>query len=410
MSRLYYSEAGHVVPTLCEELADYRRARKTIELPATDAPATLFFLARPYHGNRLPLRVAVNGREVAAVQPATPDTYTWYEVELQRGTLLPGTNTFDFWTDSHAMDSWSLGLECGHKEPGSFISTDGGKSWRNEKMSHLNTSRGEYVARVRLEEGNDPPPPSPVLEDPQNPRVQRLRRSIPPYVLEGGSTLARVRALCTRVCTSWEYRNSGPAAQYAPWDAETIISWGRAKRGHDGRLPIVMCVHYAVALVGYCSAAGIPARCAVFTGDINGFNGHFTAEVWFEEHKKWVMVDPTIDAILFRDGVPMSVTEIQRAGGDLSGFVEWGPGYNFQVQNPTIEEWIPKTFLTGICFRHRSAWYRADLLSHPEYSPPGHGCTSYCETGLVWETKDLREGFGMFPYFGEQGYFDAPPP
>ena len=53
--------------------------------------------------------------------------------------------------------------------------------------------------------------------------------------------------------------------------------------------------------------------------------------------------------------------------------------------------------------------WAADLLSHPEYSPPGHGSLTYCETMLVWEERDLESGFGMFPYFGDADYFDAPP-
>ena len=46
MSRLYLSESGRVIPTQCEELTVFRRARKQLELPGTEAPATLYLLAR----------------------------------------------------------------------------------------------------------------------------------------------------------------------------------------------------------------------------------------------------------------------------------------------------------------------------------------------------------------------------
>ncbi|UCC89293.1 MAG: transglutaminase domain-containing protein [Anaerolineales bacterium] len=409
MSRLYYSETGHVVPTLCEELTDYRHARKILHLPATSGPATLFFLARSYPGHDLPLRLSVNGAELPSLQPNSSSAYMWHEVQISPSLLLTGANMFEFWTDAPAMDAWSLAIENGHQDPRSFVSTDSGLTWRNHKMGYLNTSRGEYLVRIRLAEGTDPPPPSIVWEDMDNPRLGRLRQAIPNYILQAGTTMARVRALTSWVCTSWEYRNSGDAAQYAPWDVETVVAWGQASRGHDGRKPIVMCVHYGVALVSYCIAAGIPARCAAFTGSINGFNGHFTAEVWFEEFDKWVMVDPTLDAILFKDDVPLSVKEIQEIGPDMADMVEWGPGYKFQLKNPVMAEWTPNIFLTGICFGHRGLWPRTDFLSHPELSPPGHGSTSYCETSLVWETEDLEKGFGMFPYFGEPDYFNAPP-
>ncbi len=409
MSQLYYTETGHIVPTLCEELTDYRVGRKILRLPATRAPARLFLLARSYPGNKLPLRVSVNGTELPGLPPASSGAYVWYEIKVPPHLLGAGANVFEFWADARSMTAWSLAMENGHKEPQSFVSTDGGETWRNEKMGYLNVSRGEYIVRVRLAEGTDPSPPSMVWEDVSNPRLQRLRGMIPSYILQPRATLSQVRALTSWVCTSWEYRHSGHAAQYAPWDAETIMAWGQARQGHDGRRPIVMCVHYAVTLVSCCIAAGIPARCAVFTHDIKDFDGHFTAEVWFEGFGKWVMVDPTLDAILFKDGVPLSVKEIQAIGANLADLVEWGPGYRFQLTNPVLAEWTPITFLNGFCFRHRGLWPRTDFLSLPELSPPGHGSTAYCETNFVWETEDLERGFGMFPYFGTRDYFEDPP-
>lgn len=109
----------------------------------------------------------------------------------------------------------------------------------------------------------------------------------------------------------------------------------------------------------------------------------------------------------------MSVTELMSevigGGKNLKEFVEWGPGTVSQRQNPRMEEWLQDSYLDGEWLRHRSVWWRSDLLSRPELSPPGHGFTACCETGLVWESKDLEMGFGMFPYFGDAKYFDSPP-
>jgi hypothetical protein len=121
------------------------------------------------------------------------------------------------------------------------------------------------------------------------------------------------------------------------------------------------------------------------------------------------MVDPTLDAVLFSGDQPLSVTEIQQAGDDLTGLVRFGPGHAFQMANPVIAGWIPANLAKGICFRHRSVWPRTDFLEHPELAPPGHGESAYSEANLVWESKDLPDGFGMFPYFGDADYFDAPP-
>ena len=61
MSKLYYTESGHSMPNLAEELITFRRARKVLTLPPTSSPATLYFVDRAHEGSDRPLRVSVNG-------------------------------------------------------------------------------------------------------------------------------------------------------------------------------------------------------------------------------------------------------------------------------------------------------------------------------------------------------------
>ena len=103
------------------------------------------------------------------------------------------------------------------------------------------------------------------------------------------------------------------------------------------------------------------------------------------------------------------MNEIQAEGSDLKGVIEYGKGTEFQRTFPHMVEFVQNNLEKGLCFGHRSVWYRSDLLAHPEFSPPGHGSLCYCETGLVWEKRDLEMGFGMFPYFGDPEYFDGAP-
>jgi hypothetical protein len=232
---------------------------------------------------------------------------------------------------------------------------------------------------------------------------------LPREALSGQSTLERVRSLCSWVCTRWPIQTANEGVVYTPWETQTIFSWGSKGKGHNGLTPIAYCVHYAVALTSCCAAAGIPARSAAVTDLISGDGGHFVTEVWFDDLGKWVMVDPTVDAILVRDGLPMSIKDIQEAAPNLADFFQWGPGYDFQLQQPYIKFLLEDRVLNGLCFRHRSVWPRADFLSRLELAPPAHGWAAYSETDLVWEQPDLEKGFGMFPYFGDADYFDGPP-
>ena len=410
MSLLYYTEEGRVIPSLGEDLTRFRHIRKTLDLPATDGTARVWILARCYPDNTAPLRLAVNGTEVVmSVGGERPGAYCWHHVDVDASALRAGANTFQLWTDTSAMDGWSIALEAGHANPGSEVSDDGGQSWRRERMGYLNAVLGEHVLRVRLEEGQDPPPPAVVWENAASPRVASLRQRLPSAARGDAPVLERVRALSSWLASSWEHTGSGRAEQYAPWDAETLLSWAPQQRGHNGKRPIAMCVHYAAALVSAAQSVGIPARCAVLTETVNGVAGHFVAEVWEPELGKWVVVDPNTDAFFVRDGIPMSMTQIQQAGDDIGDFIEWGPGTEFQLTFPHIVEFAEGNLKNGVCFRHRSVWHRADLLTSPWMSPPGHGSLSYCETGLVWERRDLDRGFGMFPAFGDAAWFDAPP-
>lgn len=407
MSRLYYSEDGRVMPSLCEELTTFRRARKTLALPATDAPGRVYILARPYPDNDAPLRVALNGAEVAALQPDRPGAYSWYELSV--AGLEAGDNTFELWTDGTAMDGWSLAMEAGHADPDSAVSDDGGETWRSDRMGYLNSVLGEYVIRVRLAEGADPLPPAMAWEVAESPRLVSLRRLLPPVARDQGPLIHRVRALSAWLASSWEHTNSLRAGQYAPWDAETLLAWAPRQAGHNGKRPVAMCVHYAAAFVSCAQAVGIPARCAVLTEAVNGFNGHFVAEVWFDEYGKWAVVDPNADALFVKGGAPMSMGEVRAAGENLKTHIEYGRGAEYQRTFPHMVEFVRENLERGVCFGHRSVWFRSDLLGRPEFSPPAHGSLSYCETGLVWEQRDLDAGFGMFPWFGDASYFNAAP-
>lgn len=409
MSRLYHNESGRVIPSLCEELTRYRRARAILDLPATGSDGALFLLARSHRTDDNPLHFTINGVRQETIHPGPDLHYRWYERTVKADDLREGDNVVEVWTEDGAMTGWSLALEPGSAPPRCALTDDGGAHWRSDRMGYLNAVTGNYCVRVRLREGRDDPPPDMTWESADHPRALSLRDLIPSRIRNGADRFAQVRELSSWLASSWEHSGSRRTTVYAPWDAETILAWGASQRGHNDEPPVAMCVHYAVAFVSACQVLRIPARCAVLMGTPNGYDGHFVAEVWFEEYRKWVMVDPNTDAILFRNGRPLSVEEIQGLGDGLEPYVEWGRGTRFQRTFSHMRHFIRDNLLRGVCFRHRSVWPRTDFLSRPEHSPPGHGSVSYCETDLVWKETDLEAGFAMFSFFAPADYFTAPP-
>ena len=411
MSKLYYTESGHSMPNLAEELTTFRRARKVLTLPPTSSPASLYFIARAHEGSNLPLYVSVNGTPLPFVTPQLP-WHTWYELSVGPGLLRAGDNIFEFWTDSTAMNSWALGLEAGHADPNSFVSDDSGRSWRSHHMAYLNVIRAEYVVRVRLAEGEDPAPPPIVFNDPDDPRLESLRAIMPAQALDQGLTkLERLRAISTWLASSWEHTPAAPdlGVINSPWDPETVLAWAPGQCGHNGLRPTANCIFYGVAFANAAQAIGVPARCAIFAGKPGKADGHFTAEYWSDEHHKWAMVDPNFDDFFIRDGVPLSVSELQKLGSDLEDVTARGPGAESQLPNQRVHRWFDSHERRARSLEFRTAWYRADQLTRPEFSPPAHGGGgAYTETGIVWEERD-KDTWPMFPLFGSPDYFNASP-
>ncbi|MCD6308833.1 MAG: transglutaminase domain-containing protein, partial [Candidatus Latescibacteria bacterium] len=111
---------------------------------------------------------------------------------------------------------------------------------------------------------------------------------------------------------------------YPTWDAHEILD--KAETGDA-----FWCTFKAALFVQACSAAGLTARML----GINPKNSaaHTVTEVYVNEYRKWMLVDPWMNCYFERDGVPMSVLELHRAAADLEGitlvFGENGRGTEF---------------------------------------------------------------------------------
>jgi len=81
------------------------------------------------------------------------------------------------------------------------------------------------------------------------------------------------------------------------------------------------CGHYSTVFRACATALGWPARpvsvaladCSFPRDDRIGNVGHAIPEVWSNEHRKWVVMDPDLNVHYERDGVPLSAWEIREA-------------------------------------------------------------------------------------------------
>lgn len=407
MSGLVTNETGRIVASLGEEVNGRRHARTELAIGAEES--SLYVLARSHRADGPPLEVRIDGTPVGAIPASGDPVLTWRRLTLPRGAGAGApTSSVTLSSSGNAMDAWSLGVDY-TTGGGDQLSIDGGNTWSADRLGHLHLAPGRYVVRARVETAEDPQPPVHVWEDRRHPMVRDFLDQLPTEALTLSDPLTTARALSTWVCRSWRYRNTGEATQYTPWDPPTILSWGAREQGHAGHLPVVMCVHYALVLTAACQALGIPARCAALTGSVNGFDGHFVTEVWSEPLGRWVMLDPTFDAVVITPDGPADLDTIRELGTEVRHHVVAGPGIEDRLTMPSQRTWFEENLLRGVCFRNRALWPRSDFLSRPDLAPPGHGATSYTELDLVWDERCRDNGFGMFRHFAGVEWFNAPP-
>lgn len=223
-------------------------------------------------------------------------------------------------------------------------------------------------------------------QDPAEPKLNTLRKQerLAEIIAGGATQWERMLALRSWVAVQWVHRAPHEFRRCCPWDALTILAWMRADHGHGQPQPDAYCTHYAVVLAQCALALGWPARLWVMSAETTlHTNGHFVAELWSAEHKKWVMHDADTDSHIERASVPLSVLEIHDAYWDealdqlrvIAGVnaakVKIGPDW--------VEEMLP----LGL-YRFCGLVLRNNHLSTLIPGPVEHGWTTYKWDGFLW--------------------------
>jgi hypothetical protein len=146
-----------------------------------------------------------------------------------------------------------------------------------------------------------------------SPRLQLLRErfQLDKVIAPGRTEMEQLMLLRYWVRNQWHTAwGSHPAAWMPPWDALVILE------SKDQPDCLTMCTHYAAVFTQCCLALGWNARHCIL-------DHHCVAEVWVEQHHKWVMMDAgnsaeraDVGLHFERQGVPLSARELHLASRD----------------------------------------------------------------------------------------------
>lgn len=174
-----------------------------------------------------------------------------------------------------------------------------------------------------------------IYQDMTHLKVRKLyeRAGIGDMIKESRNELELIRRISDWANKQWGHIQPLP---YASWDAHEILD--RVEAGDA-----FWCTYKAALFVQGCNAAGLTAR-------ILGINpkdkaAHTVTEVYINDFRKWMLVDPWMNCYFERDGVPISALELHYSANNPEGidlvFGENGRGTEYWDYKTGKAENIP---------------------------------------------------------------------
>jgi len=207
------------------------------------------------------------------------------------------------------------------------------------------------------------------------------------------------------------------------WTHRQFKKFGRPSTGSSGALDILQaiadghtffCKHYAEVLISAAASLGwvdrpLALRRHQGVAKVGGSTEHSVTEIWSNQHRKWIMLDPTSNLHLEKEGVPLSAYEIRQEwfyhGGtnlifvigqgkrfkkaDLPIFLERFPGFGDLAVYPDeldkygFTGYIPNTDLMDSGYDYAKMFIVKDRL---------------CD-GTKWHVRTVPENPAVDPYF-----------
>lgn len=208
------------------------------------------------------------------------------------------------------------------------------------------------------------------------------------------------------------------------WTHQQFKKFGQPSTGAKGALEILksideghtfFCSQYAQLLVSAAASMGWVDRSLALrrhqgVAKVGGSTEHSVTEIWSNQHRKWVMLDPTSNMFLEKDGVPLNAYEIRQEwfyqGGtnlvfvigkeqkryrksDLPVFLKRFAGFGDLAVHPDeldkygFTAYIPNTDLMDSGFDYAGMFIVKDQL---------------CD-GTKWHVRKVPENPAVDPYF-----------
>jgi len=223
-------------------------------------------------------------------------------------------------------------------------------------------------------------------------RILRERWNLGEVVAAGRTEFEKAVLLRQWVREQWDGWRMGACHFTTPWDSLVILEMCSRDLAHG------MCTHYSTVFVHCAAALGMVARHVII-------RGHCCAELYSNDHQKWVLMDPGGDANhsrrstyhCERDGTPLSALETHRA---------WASGnwHDVRLVGHRAEE-----FQTEDRIAHLSHFFianRSDQMVSLHPGEPEHGMSSYRYDGYLWWKDADTPVLPMFSHWsGREGDF-----
>ncbi len=174
-----------------------------------------------------------------------------------------------------------------------------------------------------------------IYQDMTHLKVRKLydRIGLDDMIRSSGTDLELIQKISDWANKQWGHIQPLP---YAPWDAHEILD--RVEKGDA-----FWCTYKAALFVQACNAAGLTARMLAINRQ--DADGHTVTEVYNNDLRKWMLVDPWFNAYFEKDGVPLSALEVHNTRGNFDGitlvFGENGAGLEYWEMKAGKADRIP---------------------------------------------------------------------